>query len=189
MTKRAGRLRIGAALLGVALVYPGWLALVGAMQSRTTHVDVALVDGKDIEVPVHVGWPGRFTLKIVAKTTNGADLQGEESCLLDLPDPHSQPVPCEGMTDRLHLNFRLEDRAGKTLVGEYGIPMEGRYQDRDREYAPFIGAAEMGNELLILEKLERGDYRLQATAVHVPGGLAGACRAWFLNKRRARMLR
>ena len=161
-------------LLGLALVYPAWLVFVGAMASRTTRVDVPLVDGKDVDVPVHVGWPGQFSLKIVAKTTNGADRDGEESCLLDLPDPHSQPEPCVGVADRLHLNFLVEDHAGQVAVGSYQLPMAGRYQDRNREYAPFLGDKEMGNELLILEPIARGEYRLLVSAVHVPEGLAAA---------------
>ena len=98
---------------------------------------------------------GLFSLKIAAKTTDGADLQGTESCLLDLPDPHSKPEPCVGVADRLHLNFRVEDRAGQVATGSYGLAMAGRYQDRDREYAPFLGGKEMGNELLMLEPIER----------------------------------
>ena len=79
-----------------------------------------------------------------------------------------------GVADRLHLNFRVEDGAGQGVVGSYGLPMTGRYQDRNREYAPFVGEREMGNELLGLEPLERGDYRLLVSVVHVPAELAGA---------------
>ena len=182
MTGRSRRLSLGLVLLGLALVYPAWLAFVGAMASRTTRVDAPLVEGRDIDLPVHVAWPGRFSLRIIAKTTHGADRDGDESCLLDLPDPHSQPMPCVGVADRLHLNFRLENRAGEALTGDYGVPMAGRYQDRNREYGPFVGDAEMGNELLILEKLERGDYRLLVTAVHVPDGLAGAAPRILLER-------
>ena len=174
MTRRGRRGGLGLALLGLALLYPAWLVFVGAMEARTTEVDAPLVDGRDIVVPVKVGWPGLFSLRIEAWTTDDADLDGTESCLLDLPDPHTQPVPCAGVADRLHLNFRLEGGAGRVVAGNYGLAMAGRYQDRDREYAPFLGGEEMGNELLILEKLPRADYRLLVTAVHVPAGLVSA---------------
>ncbi len=182
MTKRGWRLRLGAVLLGLALLYPAWLVFVGAMEARTTRVDVPLLSGQEIALPLHVSWNGLFTLKIAAKTTDGADMQGIESCLLDLPDPHSQPVPCEGIVDRLHLNFRLEDRSGQVMAGNYGLAMAGRYQDRDREYGPFLGDQVMGNELLILEPLRRGDYRLLVTAVHVPAGLEQAAPRLLLER-------
>ena len=174
MTTGGRRFRIALVLLVLALAYPAWLVFAGVVQSRTTTVDVPLVSDREVNVPVSVTWGGNFTLAIRARTTAGTDLQGMESCLLDLPDPKSQPVPCEGVADRLHLNFRVEDSAGKVVVGSYGLPMAGRYQDRDREYGPFLGEKEMGNELLMLEKLERGHYRLLATAVHVPAGLKDA---------------
>ena len=182
MTRRGRRLRLAAVLLGLALLYPAWLLFTQVLAARTTSVDAPLVSGQEIALPVHVSWGGLFSLKILARTTDGADMQGVEGCLLDLPDPHSQPVPCEGIVDRLHLNFRLEDKRGQVMLGNYGLAMAGRYQDRNREYGPFLGDHVMGNELLILEKLDRGDYRLIVTAVHVPAQLEQASPRMLLER-------
>ena len=182
MSRRGRRLRIGAVLLGLALVHPAWLTFVGAMASRTTRVDVPLAEGKDLDLPVHVAWPGRFSLKLQAKAALDADPKGEESCLLSLQNPYDQPPACGGMSDRLHLNYRLENRAGEPLKGQYGIAMAGRYPDAGREYGRYFGQAEMGAELLILEELERGDYRLRLSAVHVPEGLAVAAPHMVLER-------
>ena len=157
---------MGLVLLVAALAYPGWLFCTSWLSSASSVIDLPLHAGEDRDVPVHVGRKGNFTLSTEA-------VPGPSRCQMAMPDS-SYPNPCAGTADTLHFHFRLIDSTGKTVAGDYGVGMEGAYPDEQREYGAFDGPTRFGAELLTLQPLTRGDYRLQVTAVQVPAPLAAA---------------
>lgn len=195
MTRKAQRGWIGLALVLLTFVYPMALWIEAPSDAESEPVHVPLRSAVTLPAPLKQGhW---YIFQITAKTgaaaknsgavprsvgaeTDGNTQDGAVGCMLQAPDPNSEPAPykeggpCAKVPGLLRFHYRLLDAAGQVVRGDYGVPFEGDYGDRDRYFDVGMGDSQFAAEFASLNAQSTGIYRLEISRLRIPSALEGA---------------